>query len=137
MSIKDHSKSTHVSVTSLDIWLTVAVVMSLLGLAIHNLQEFGVRGVIAFDLGMIPMLVLQITILLIWLFNPKRRKTMIRWLLFCAVLHLVIGAFLTVLPLGFLPFEPEQTMSHYITHVIYGLLQLPLLLVTIRLLRHF
>lgn len=136
MNVKDQFKEASVFDLPSVVWLITTVVISLLGLAIHNLQEFGLQGMIALDLGMIPMLVLQITILLVWKFYPQRRKTMTRWLLFCALLHLVIGAFLTIFPLSIFPFEPAQTINHYIAHLIYGLLQLPLILTTLRLLRH-
>jgi hypothetical protein len=42
-------------------------------------------------------------------------------------LHLIGGAILSVLPLGFLPFAPEQSPSHYLSHLIYGVTQLPLI----------
>lgn len=76
MNNKNRSKPTHDWAKQSVTWLTVAVCMSLLGLALHNLQEFGAKGLNAPDHGMIPMLVLQMTIQLIWLFSPTRRKTM-------------------------------------------------------------
>jgi hypothetical protein len=42
------------------------------------------------------------------------------------------GAVVTVLPLGFLPFVPDQSVAHYAAHVIYGVCQLPLLTLAIR-----
>ena len=41
--------------------------------------------------------------------------------------HLLLGALLSVLPLPFLPFVPEQSAGHYFSHVIYGIAQLPLI----------
>ena len=41
------------------------------------------------------------------------------------------GAMLSVLPLGLLPFVPEQSLAHYTAHVIYAGSQLPLLILTI------
>ena len=32
-----------------------------------------------------------------------------------------------MIPLSFLPFEPEQTVRHYFFHVVYGATQLPLI----------
>ena len=52
-----------------------------------------------------------------------------------ALVHLVIGSVVTVLPLGVLPFTPAQTSEHYISHLLYGLLQLPLLWASLRQLR--
>ena len=45
------------------------------------------------------------------------------------VLNLV-GAILTVLPLGILPFDPQQTLFHYSFHAIYAIAQVPLILTT-------
>jgi hypothetical protein len=39
----------------------------------------------------------------------------------------LVGAFATVLPLPVLPFKPEQSLHHYVFHVVYALTQLPLL----------
>jgi hypothetical protein len=39
----------------------------------------------------------------------------------------LVGGFLTVLPLGSLPFGPEQTLAHYSVHVVYAACQVPLL----------
>jgi len=35
----------------------------------------------------------------------------------------------TVLPLPILPFEPEQSATHYLAHLVYALGQVPLLVV--------
>jgi hypothetical protein len=48
------------------------------------------------------------------------------------VLNLVVGGIVTVLPLPFLPFAPEQSPSHYAAHVVYTLGQVPLVLVSYR-----
>lgn len=53
---------------------------------------------------------------------------MIAW----ATLHLVVGAVITVIPFGFLPFTPEQSLRHYLAHVVYGLAQLPLIIVMVQ-----
>ncbi|MEX1003809.1 MAG: hypothetical protein WD990_06505 [Acidimicrobiia bacterium] len=61
-----------------------------------------------------------------WLVSPNRTAW---WaaLIWVGLLNLVVGATLTVLPLSFLPFEPEQSLSHYTTHLIYAGAQLPAL----------
>ncbi len=43
------------------------------------------------------------------------------------LLHLVGGAIVTVIPIGFLPFVPEQDFTHYFAHFLYGLAQVPLI----------
>jgi hypothetical protein len=47
-------------------------------------------------------------------------------------LNLVVGGIVTVLPLSFLPFVPEQSVSHYAAHVVYTLGQVPLVVVSYR-----
>ena len=47
-------------------------------------------------------------------------------------LNLVVGGIVSVLPLSFLPFVPEQSLSHYAAHVVYTLGQVPLVLVSYR-----
>jgi hypothetical protein len=42
----------------------------------------------------------------------------------------LVGGWLSVLPLGWLPFVPEQTAVHYAVHFVYATCQLPLLFVT-------
>lgn len=43
-----------------------------------------------------------------------------------------LGAMLTVLPLPWLPFDPEQPVRHYSFHVLYVATQVPLLVVAWR-----
>jgi predicted branched-subunit amino acid permease len=38
-----------------------------------------------------------------------------------------VGGLLSVLPLPFLPFVPEQAIQHYVAHALYAGCQLPLL----------
>ena len=42
------------------------------------------------------------------------------------MLHLVIGGIITVIPFPFLPFTPEQSVHHYLAHVVYSVTQFPL-----------
>jgi hypothetical protein len=46
-----------------------------------------------------------------------------------------IGGALSVLPLPFLPFHLEQTMSHYLAQGIYFATQIPLVITLVRSLR--
>ena len=50
-------------------------------------------------------------------------------------LNLVIGGIVSVLPLPFLPFVPEQSITHYGAHVVYTLGQVPLVVLSYRALR--
>lgn len=47
-------------------------------------------------------------------------------------LNLVVGGIVTVLPLSFLPFVPEQSVSHHAAHVVSTLGQVPLVVVSYR-----
>lgn len=68
-----------------------------------------------------------------WWRQPGNRRLW-SWLLliWTAGAHLLVGAVLSVLPLPILPFSPEQSWSHYGSHVIYALAQTPLILVLAR-----
>ncbi|MGA9533935.1 MAG: hypothetical protein WBR18_14540 [Anaerolineales bacterium] len=63
--------------------------------------------------------------------NSRRLWT---WLLLAwtAGAHLFVGALLSVLPLAVLPFSPEQSIGHYSSHLVYGLAQMPLIIVLVR-----
>lgn len=93
------------------------------GMFAHNLAELPGHGFLSPE-SLIPFL---ITALLVagW-FAPIRRGTTIAMLVW-GLLHFVGGGVLSVLPLPFLPFAPEQTVSHYLFHGIYALAQLPLI----------
>lgn len=56
---------------------------------------------------------------------------MVAW----ALLNLVGGGILSVLPVRLFPFEPEQSLGHYGAHVIYAVAELPLVVVAARALR--
>jgi len=53
-------------------------------------------------------------------------------LLFSWGLLNLVGGALSVLPLPFLPYHPEQTLRHYLFHFLYAGAQLPLLVVSRR-----
>ena len=55
------------------------------------------------------------------------------FLLGWTLLHFAVGGLLSVLPWPFLPFVPEQTLQHYIAHLLYAACQVPLLVVLLRL----
>jgi hypothetical protein len=48
------------------------------------------------------------------------------------MLHFAVGGILSVLPLPFLLFVPEQTIEHCVAHALYAACQLPLLFVLFR-----
>ncbi|WP_341994975.1 hypothetical protein MRBLWH7_002520 [Microbacterium sp. LWH7-1.2] len=51
------------------------------------------------------------------------------------LVNMLVGGIITVLPLPVLPFVPEQTIDHYLVHVVYTAGQLPLILVAVAALR--
>jgi sugar phosphate permease len=70
----------------------------------------------------------MITVTLIAAWFTRSRRGVAIGLLCWGLLHLVGGGILSVLPLPFLPFAPEQSVSHYLFHAIYAWAQIPLVL---------
>lgn len=75
----------------------------------------------------VPFLVGLVLFLGWW--RHRERRNVWTWLLLAwtAGGHLLIGALLSVLPLSVWAFVPEQSAGHYLSHVIYGVAQLPLI----------
>lgn len=112
---------------TMTLWMGAAVVVSAVGLAIHNVREFGAAALGALSTGFIPMLGISVLLFVAWWLIPGGQKVGSIGLLVIGLLHLIGGAILSVLPLGFLPFVPEQSAPHYLSHGIYGVTQLPLI----------
>jgi hypothetical protein len=66
-----------------------------------------------------------------WWILPYQRITRLA-LLSWTWLNLVGGGILSVIPLPFLPFYPEQSVFHYLMHVEYVLTQIPLIVILLR-----
>ena len=101
-------------------------------MAFHTVREFGWTGLVVPATGFIPVVGIQVGLLAWWWRSPPSRRSAGRWLILTAALQLVGGAILSVLPLPFLPFVPAQTVDHYVSHLVYGIAQLPLLFGAIR-----
>ncbi len=95
-----------------------------LGLYIHNRIELPHLTLWSPE-NSLPTLVFGVLFVAWWLL-PYARTTVLLYMLW-ALLHLVGGGIISVLPLPFLPFAPEQTVQHYATHVVYGVTQVPLI----------
>jgi hypothetical protein len=107
--------------------IVVAALISIAGMLAHNIMEFGWIALIRIDTFSVPWVLLWSMALWMWLKADGSTGAM--WtLVVMAVLNLIPGAVLSVLPLGFLPFEPERSGSHYASHVVYGVTQMPFLI---------
>jgi hypothetical protein len=106
--------------------LTVCTALSWFGLWVHELHR--VPSLLGFTPdGDLFMLVIAAALAYWWL--RSRSIGAAGALLVYAVVNLV-GGFLTVLPLSWLPFQPEQTVDHYGVHLAYAVCQLPLIVVS-------
>ena len=113
-------------------WMAAAVGLSALGMAYHTVMEFGWSGPFSIATGMIPVVSVQVFLFMLWWLSPRAR-TVTGWaLVVTGLFQLLGGAIISVLPLPFLPFEPEQSVSHYLSHLVLGIAQIPLLVVPLR-----
>lgn len=113
-----------------------AVAVSIAGSIVHNAREFGSAAVLANQNGEFIIAAIMGGAFLVWWQVAKARSAAAGILLAFALLNLVGGAILTALPLSFLPFVPEQSWDHYLSHILYGTAQLPLVVLGIREIRH-
>lgn len=107
--------------------LLAALGLSAAGHVVHNLLEFPVTVLLGWE-TLVP---LAVTVGLgAWLLTRPGR------LAFGAAgvwaLVVILGGGGSVLPLGVLPFVPDQSVSHYQAHLGYALAQLPLIWVAYR-----
>ena len=106
--------------------MVAAVIVSALGMAFHTVREFGWPGLWNPATGMLPVLALQGALLVLWL-RADRKRGLTKVLLATGVIQLVGGAIISVLPLPILPYAPDQSVQHYVSHIGYGIAQLPLI----------
>lgn len=100
-----------------------AVAFAWLGMYIHNVADLPGLTLSSSE-NALPGLV-WFLLLALWWATPGRSwpaALLLAW----GALNLV-GGFASVLPLPVLPFKPEQSLRHYMFHVLYALTQLPLL----------
>ena len=110
-------------------WIVAAtVVLAWLGLVIHNIAEFPLMAFTRAEY-IVPSLA-WLVLVLAWLRFPNHHLSA-RLLLGWGAISLA-GAILTVLPLPFWPFRPEQSLRHYGVHALYAVTQLPILWLTWR-----
>ena len=97
----------------------------------HNLYELPLSPI---DIENSGPLAVAVGLGVAFAWRPRSRAVMAAiaaW----ALLNLVIGGMISVLPLSVLPFVPEQTLSHYLAHFVYTFGQVPLLVLSIQGLR--
>lgn len=112
------------------LWVALAVDLSLAGMAFHTAREFGLSGLLDPATGMLPIAVIQLSLMAWW--AVSRRRGILLALGALALLQLTGGAIFSVLPLPFLPFQPEQSLDHYVSHLVWGVAQVPLIALTLR-----
>lgn len=103
--------------------MTIGVAVSWSSMLVHNLYELPIS---VFALENTGPLLAALVLLGAYLLAPASRfpaTALFAW----GWLNLVVGGILTVLPLPFLPFAPEQSVGHYAAHLVYSLGQLPLI----------
>jgi hypothetical protein len=113
-------------------FVLLLTLLSWLGEYVHNLYELPQLTPLSPE-NSLPALV-SLVLFGAWWLTPFKRVAAVLLLLWAA-LHLVGGAILSVIPFSFLPFYPRQTLDHYAVHIVYGLAQLPLIVLMIKELR--
>ncbi len=101
--------------------MMAALLVSTAGAVIHNMLEF--PGMSFGSPEMLSTIVPAVVVAAWWVIRPSLPAwwAITTWI----ALLLILGAVITVLPLPFLPFEPEQSLGHYASHVVFGVSQLP------------
>ena len=116
------------SITGSSRLMLPALVLAAIGGWFHNMREFPGTTVLA---SAMVVILLPTVVLGVWWMarpGPAARWAIIVWVL----LNLLLGAALSVLPLPIWPWAPEQSAAHYTSHLVYGLIQIPLLIVAYR-----
>jgi hypothetical protein len=96
------------------------------GMLAHNVLELGPAFLVD------PQTLIPLAIFAILAITATRatagRTTWIALFAWSA-LNILAGGILSVLPLGLLPFQPEQSLGHYGAHLVYTLSTVPLVMV--------
>ena len=113
-------------------WVAACSIVAWLGLYVHNRLELPHLTILSPE-NSLPALIFG-TLLLAWI-RLSHQRSLVLLFLGWALLHLVGGGIISVLPLSVLPFYPEQSVQHYVMHLLYGAAQLPLIGLLLRHLR--
>lgn len=99
-----------------------------LGLWVHELYRVPSALGLTLD-GSLPLFAIAV-ILLAWWLRAANKRAPTRALLIYGLIN-GVGGLLSVLPLPFLPFVPEQVLEHYLVHALYAICQVPLIMVAL------
>ena len=105
-----------------------ALVLAWAGFVVHNFADLAGQTLLSPE-TLYPSLG-YVAIAVLWVARARRTAAWVA--LGWGGLQLVGGAIISVLPLSVLPFDPEQTVRHYLFHVLYGVAQVPLLVMAWR-----
>lgn len=108
--------------------LVIAAAISWGSMTAHNLYELPISIVDLENTGPLAVTACLIAAYAIWPSSAWVAAGIVGW----AALNLIGGGLLSVLPLPILPFEPEQSLTHYVAHLVYSVGQLPLLTLGVR-----
>src|SRR5439155_23954966 len=92
----------------------------------------GTPGLFACETGLAPVSFVEVPRFVLGWHERSSRPTLGLVLSAMGLFHLVGGAILSVLPLPFLPFAPAQTADHYLSPVVLGITQIPLIVIPLK-----
>ena len=107
-------------------WVAAFTLLAWLGVFLHNRADLPQLPVLSPE-SSIPALISLLLFLGWWLLPQKltMRLALLSW----ALLNLLVGGILSVIPFPLWPFHPEQTVFHYLMHAQYTLTQIPLVVI--------
>ena len=112
--------------------MAAAVLLAVAGSLAHNVMEFGWASLLMMETFSIPWSLIWAAALGFWLRSGGKNRAALWTMLVLASMNFFVGAVLSVLPTGMFTFDPEQSDDHYVSHVIYGVTQIPVLFVVAR-----
>jgi hypothetical protein len=112
-------------------WMGAFTLLSWLGEVIHNKAELPQLTLLSPENSITGLVSLGLFVLWWKGSLPWGSILLLAW----ALIHLIGGAILSVIPFSFLPFYPEQSLQHYAMHIVYGVAQIPLIALLVRDLR--
>lgn len=111
--------------------LTLALAASWASMVFHNQWELPLTPLDFENTGPLAVDIALLVVCWAWPWSRGAWTLILAW----GLLNMVVGGLVTVLPLPVLPFAPEQTVDHYLVHLVYAGGQLPLVLVAVGALR--